>query len=275
MINIKDFDGVKNAINVITPDGSKIFQCISASTKNEWIDKFELALKFSQLKSKKAPQPPKADADRASADPSKMKRSATRTSVVSQATTQSPTSTVGDIESPAINYGPEWLVSAHEEIHTLIAQRHFEEAFALITKCEEYSAKDSSFHNASEIIEKVRNLKNNLSNVLLDELSKSQTRSLHAALISSRRPLKLLADMNKAREACAALLKVCTAAIRTNQRQARRNNLEISQLFFCDLAQVASEFLKAFSSHSACMSSKYTGSGLPDPVLISDFLQLS
>lgn len=33
VINIKDLDGVKNAINVITPDGSKIFQCISPTTK--------------------------------------------------------------------------------------------------------------------------------------------------------------------------------------------------------------------------------------------------
>lgn len=33
VINIRDLDGVKNAINVITPDGAKIFQCISPSTK--------------------------------------------------------------------------------------------------------------------------------------------------------------------------------------------------------------------------------------------------
>lgn len=33
VINIKDLDGVKNAINVITPEEVKVFQCISASTK--------------------------------------------------------------------------------------------------------------------------------------------------------------------------------------------------------------------------------------------------
>lgn len=102
----------------------------------------------------------------------------------------------------------------------------------------------------------IKQLKNNLSNVLLFELSNCQSRSLHAALISARRPLRLLAEMSKAREACGTLLRVCTSAIRTSQRQARRNNLEISQLFFCDLTQVASEFLKAFSSQGACISSK-------------------
>lgn len=102
----------------------------------------------------------------------------------------------------------------------------------------------------------MKQLKNDLSNILLHELSNCQTRSLHAALISSRVKLKLLADMNKGREACGTMLEVCSSAIRSSQRQARRNNLEISQLFFCDLAQVASEFMKAFRNHAACMSSE-------------------
>lgn len=33
VINIKDLDGVKNAINVITAEDSKIFQCISVTAK--------------------------------------------------------------------------------------------------------------------------------------------------------------------------------------------------------------------------------------------------
>lgn len=155
VINIKDLDGVKNAINVITPDGAKIFQCISASTKNEWIDKFEMALKFNQLKKKKGPAPlPPAVIKTADA---KIHKSATRSSVTSDSTvtTLSPTSTVGEPDVPIINYGPDWLITAHEEIHTLIAQRHFEDALALITKCEEYFIKDSVFFNASETIEKV------------------------------------------------------------------------------------------------------------------------
>lgn len=63
--------------------------------------------------------------------------------------------------------------------------------------------------------------------------------------------------MNKGREACGTMLEVCSSAIRSSQQQARRNNLEISQLFFCDLAQVASEFMKAFRNQAACMSSEY------------------
>lgn len=162
-----------------------------------------------------------------------------------------------DSVSVFINWGPDWLQSAPEEILALIAQRHFEDTLALISKCEEYFEKDNSFYNASEYVTKTKELKIKLSTVLLLELANCQSRSLHAALRSSRRPLKLLAEMGKAREACGTLLKVCSSAIRTSQRQARRNNLAISELFFCDLAQVAIEFLNAFSNQAACISSKF------------------
>lgn len=159
-----------------------------------------------------------------------------------------------DNQSININYGPEWLITSPEEIQALIAQRHFEDAFNLIQKCEECLKKDPTIHNSIDFVEKVKNRKNALSTVLLQELSNAQSRSLQAALRSSRRPLKLLADMGKEREACGSLLRVCTTAIRTAQRQARRNNSNISDVFFCDLAQVASEFLLAFSTKPACTS---------------------
>lgn len=75
-------DGVKNAINVITPEDSKIFQCISVTTKNDWIDKFEVALKFNQIKKKKnqAPQPPNRPV---SAAETNVKKTATKTSLAS------------------------------------------------------------------------------------------------------------------------------------------------------------------------------------------------
>lgn len=47
VINIKDLDGVKNAINVITADDSKIFQCISASAKVSELD--EIAIQRNKL----------------------------------------------------------------------------------------------------------------------------------------------------------------------------------------------------------------------------------
>lgn len=171
VINIRDLEGVKNAINVITPDGARIFQCISPKTKvnrsheaisviiltrrisfqTEWIEKFEVALKFNQAsgvatkssKKQQAPQPPKQIQQQKSFVDTK--------SIISSEMTLSPDS----VTSIQINWGPDWLLTAPEEILALIAQRHFDEALTLITDCEEHFAKDSTFYGAPETIEKV------------------------------------------------------------------------------------------------------------------------
>lgn len=112
-----------------------------------------MALKFNQMKKKKsvAPQPPSRQTS--TVEPS-VSKSTTKSSLASDAT-MSPTSTVSEMEGVNVRNAPEWVLSAQEEIHTLIAQRHFEEALTLITKCEEYFARDNSFYNATEVIQKV------------------------------------------------------------------------------------------------------------------------
>lgn len=246
VINIKELTGVKNAINMITTEGSKIYQTINAAVKTEWIEKFEVSIKFTQpmsaTKSKKgpAPQPPKTF---------QKQKSSIETQSISSDMTLSPTASM-----MTENVAPEWIISAPEEIQAEIAQRHFEDSLMLIQKCEDYIQKNNSFYNSDDISDKVKNLKTILSSVLLHELSTAQCRDLQSVLRSSRRLLKLLVEMGKGREASSILLKVCTTAIRTSQRQARRNNLAVSELFFCDLAQVASEFLRAFQSQVACTS---------------------
>lgn len=244
VINIKELTGVKNAINIITSDGSRIYQTINAAAKTEWIEKFEISVKFNQpiAKSKKgpAPQPPKV---------LQKQRSSIETQSICSDITLSPTASM-----KTENLAPEWLNSAPEEIQAEIAQRHFEDSLILIQKCGDYMQKNPAFYNSEDIHDKVKSLKTILSSVLLHELSTAQCRDLQSVLRSSRRLLKLLVEMGKSREASSILLKVCTTAIRTSQRQARRNNLPVSELFFCDLAQVASEFLRAFQSQVACTS---------------------
>lgn len=101
-----------------------------------------------------APQPPSRQV---SVTEPNVPKSTTKSSLASDAAV-SPTSTISEAESINIKYAPEWLVLAQDEIHTLIAQRHFQDALTWITKCEEYYAADSSFYNATEIIQKVRHL---------------------------------------------------------------------------------------------------------------------
>lgn len=246
VINIKDLDGVKNAINIITPDGSKIFQSITAAGKAEWIEQFEVAFKWDQQqkKSKKgpAPQPPK---NKVANTPPLSEKSVDLTP-----TQPMPSKFNG-------NNGPEWIYTATDEIQTFIAQRHFEEAEMLVKRCQDLLSEDKSFDIAMEIESKVQQLEKQLMEVLLQELSKCHARNLQVALRSSRRCLQILVNMGKARQACGTLLKVCSLALRTAQREARKNNTEISELFFCDLAQVACEFLSSFETQPACVSGKH------------------
>lgn len=237
MTNIKH--GVRNGINIITPDGlNRIFQCKTLAAKNEWLEKFDAAIKYNPFKSKKgpAPLPP----------PLQKQISMDRQSVISE--------TISLNDNNTVKLPPDLITSAPETIEVLIAQRHFENALAIVQECNEYFAKDKQFQNYNEHVEKIKSLKNHLSSVLLRELSSTQSRSLQATLRASRRVLKLLAEMGMARDACGTLLHVCTTALRNAQRQARRNNLPVSEVFFCDLAQVSCEFLRAFSSQSACVS---------------------
>lgn len=247
VVNIRELTGVKNAINIITNDGNRIYQTINAAARSEWMEKFEATLKFNQsatvsAKSKKgpAPQPPKM---------LQKQKSSIETQSICSDTILSPSASM----TPE-NLAPEWLVSASEEIQAEIAQRHFEDSLHLIQKCDDYIQKNPSFYNVNEIQEKIKNLKTILSSVLLHELSIAECRDLQSVLRSSRRLLKLLVEMGKSRESSTIFLKVCTTTIRTSQRQARRNNLPVSELFFCDLAQVVSDFLRAFQKQSACTS---------------------
>lgn len=123
------------------------------SSQSEWIDKFEVALKFNQIRRKKqqASSPPTK-----STSPTRPEdRQSSRMSYASDAPL-SPTSTIGETEVVQVKLGPDWLLSAGEEIQSQIAQRHFEEGLGLIVKCEEYFAADSTFHRAAEIAAKVR-----------------------------------------------------------------------------------------------------------------------
>ncbi|SPP89575.1 exocyst complex component 8 [Drosophila guanche] len=246
VINIKDLDGVKNAINIITPDGSKIYQSITAAGKSEWIEKLEEAFRFDQQKKTKkgqAPQPPTRAKQQSS-------KSSSPEKIISTPSVQSPP------EPKSLeNETPEWLSTASEEIQTLVAQRHFEDAQDLIKRTQEYVKGENrkKVPQAESIESKVKQQELKLINVLLKELSKSN-RNLQIALRAAQRPLKILVEMGRYRQASASLLKVCAVSLRVSQREARRNNADISELFFCDLTQVACDYLTAFEQQPACVS---------------------
>lgn len=100
-----------------------------------------MAIKFNQLKPKKGPAPK---------PPIQLQQQKSLVDTKSITSDLSP-----DSQSVKINWGPDWLCMAPEEILAMIAQRHFEDSLAMITKCEEYFVRDATFHNSVEMIEKV------------------------------------------------------------------------------------------------------------------------
>lgn len=256
-------DGVKNAINIITPDGSKIYQSITAAGKSEWIEKLEEAFRFDQQKKPKkgqAPQPPTRTKQPPKAD-----------TVEKDQSPQSPTEPKS-LEAET----PEWLSTASEEIQTLAAQRHFEDAQELIKRTQEFMRSENrkKVHQADAIELKVKQQEQKLIDVLIKELSNSHNRNLQIALRAAKRPLKILVEMGRYRQASATLLKVCTVSLRVAQREARRNNADISELFFCDLTQVACDFLTAFEQQPACVSSECLQYFLKSIVIMTFYYRL-
>lgn len=75
---------------------------------------------------------------------------------VSSDLTLSPADSTSSAATPTTNWGPDWLLTAPEEILTLIAQRHFDETLQLITEAEAYLVKDSSFYGAADFVQKVK-----------------------------------------------------------------------------------------------------------------------
>lgn len=223
----------------MTIDGSRIFQCVSAAAKKKWMEKFDISIKFNQTKHRKglAPLPPKT-------------LQFQNKSFDENSATATPSPSFSFLK----NCPPDWVIYAPEEIQAEIAQRHFEESLTFIQRVESFISEnnDSNIHNLNEVTERIKSLKQNLASILLQEISNVQSRNLPVR--GCRRPLKILIEMGKAREACGILLRVCTTFIRRSQRQARRNNLAVSELFFCDVAQIANEFLRAFKNHIACSS---------------------
>lgn len=67
----------------------------------------------------------------------------------------SPADSTSSSATATTNWGPDWLLTAPEEILTLIAQRHFDETLQLITEAEVYLAKDCGFYGAVEYVQKV------------------------------------------------------------------------------------------------------------------------
>lgn len=137
------------------------------------------------------------------AEQAKREPNQSQSSVDSPTRTSSIDSPTNPFEDESIVYKlniPDWMTESPEELDVLIAERHFEEALELLTRCNEYvksideNEKDPTF---VDIKNKIESRRKHLIDVLMKELEVSPDKSLQCGLRAGRRAVRLLNQLNK------------------------------------------------------------------------------
>nr|CAD7201473.1 unnamed protein product [Timema douglasi] len=176
---------------------------------------------------------------------------------------------------------PEWLLEVPEDLDVCIAQRHFEEAFNLLERAQDYFNK-SSDNNKDPVLTDIRRylgiiqdvLCNHLivarrkvdarakalTEVLMKELEVSPDKSLQGGLRAARRAVRLLNQLGRATQACELFLKLCSSILKAQLKRVKREGAtvlyvrQLGGIFFSNLTDMAREFLRAFPSSPSCSS---------------------
>nr|CAD7587786.1 unnamed protein product [Timema genevievae] len=158
---------------------------------------------------------------------------------------------------------PEWLLEVPEDLDVCIAQRHFEEAYNLLERAQDYLNKGSDNNKdpvVTDIRRKVDARAKALTEVLMKELEVSPDKSLQGGLRAARRAVRLLNQLGRATQACELFLKLCSSILKAQLKRVKREGAtvlyvrQLGGIFFSNLTDMAREFLRAFPSSPSCSS---------------------
>lgn len=252
VVNIRDLGTVKLAFKLLAFPDTRVFQCATATSKKEWLDKCE------QAKRAKLAQE-NADNGTDKNQNSKENRTLPSRSV----SLESNTLGIDDEdESEYHEPPPEWILEVAEDLDSCIAQRHFEEAYNLLEKARTYLKESSMTPLLSEIHTKVHERGRALVDVLIKELeSSAESKSLQGGgLRSARRIVRLLIQLNRSAQGCQLYLRLCSAMLKARVKRIKREGAtvpyikQLSAIAFSNIAEMAKEFLKLFPQSTNCTS---------------------
>lgn len=160
---------------------------------------------------------------------------------------------------------PDWLMEAPEELDVYVAQRHFDEALALLQKTKDYIAQYHSpnnqpDHTLSEIQRKVEQRHTTLTEVLMKELEVNPDKSLQGGLRAARKAVRLLNQLGRSTQSCDLFLKLCSSMLKTQYKLVKREGSTnmyvryLSSVVFTNLCHMTEEFLRAYPNSSSCTS---------------------
>ncbi|XP_074109472.1 exocyst complex component Exo84 [Cotesia typhae] len=253
IVNVKDLGSVKLAFKLLAFPDTRVFQCASAVSKKEWLEKCDQAKKIRLLQ--ECPLEPTNKQET-------QKEFTMLTSRSMSLDSHGLGVEEGDDSADSLKPLPEWLSEVTEDLDSCIAQRHFEEAYNLFEKAMSY-LKVTQTSQSIEIKKKIENRGKCLVEVLTDELELSiEAKSLQGGgLRSARRAVKLLIQLNRSAQACKIYLQLCNAALTSRLKRVKREGTvvpyveQLSAIAFSNIFDMAKEFLKLFSPSMNCTSS--------------------
>ncbi|XP_015437491.1 PREDICTED: exocyst complex component 8 [Dufourea novaeangliae] len=252
VVNVRDLGTVKLAFKLLAFSDTRVFQCATATSKKEWLDKCEQAKKM-----KLTEDNPSVDA-RCTDERSKEEKIAPSRSM----SLDSNTLGMDDVDSELYEPPPEWMLEVAEDLDSCIAQRHFEEAYSLLEKAKAYLKDAQTTSVLLDIQSKVNDRGRSLVDVLTKELELSaEAKSLQGGgLRSARRVVKLLIQLNRSAQACQLYLRLCSAVLKARLKRVKREGAvapyakQLSAIAFSNIVEIAKEFLKLFPQSTNCIS---------------------
>ncbi|KAH0953533.1 hypothetical protein HN011_010637 [Eciton burchellii] len=252
IVNVRDHGTVKLAFKLLAFSDTRIFQCATATSKKEWLDKCEQA-KRAKLAEENSTNVPDNDKY-----PKEDKIMPSRSMSLDSNTLGIDDDDDSEYHEPL----PEWVLEVAEDLDSCIAQRHFEEAYSLLEKAKTYLKEANPTLLLTEIQTKVNERGRSLVNVLTKELELSaEAKSLQGGgLRSARRAVKLLIQLNRSAQACHLYLRLCSAVLKARLKRIKREGTtmtyvkQLSAIAFSNMAEIAKEFLKTFPQSTNCTS---------------------
>ncbi|KAK9500474.1 hypothetical protein O3M35_001731 [Rhynocoris fuscipes] len=253
VVNVRDLGNVKYAFKLLVFPDTRLFQCANHQSKEEWLRKLDEAKKarLSAEQGKKSKQDNQSDQKNVPMSP-------IRTDSI-----DSGSNPFGYFEDSDVNEFqiPEWLSDAADDIDVCIVERHFEDAYSLIQRAQEFIEKAQQPEILADIKSKIEARTNSLIQVLLNELTVSTDKSLQGGLRATRRSIRLLNQLGKSGQACELYLNVCSNVLKAQGKRVKREGSTVayvkrlSEVFFSNLASITSEFqYRAFPNSPSCIS---------------------
>lgn len=266
VVNVRDLGPVKLAFKLLTFSDTRVFQCRTATSKKEWLDKCEQAKRAKLMEDSGTANANGKGKGNGSGDANANdKRSKEGKTVAIPSRSMSLDSNTLGIEEEDAEYGeppPEWMLEVAEDLDSCIAQRHFEDAYSLLEKAKSYLKEAQGTPVLVEIQSKVNERGRSLVEVLTKELeSSAEAKSLQGGgLRSARRVVKLLIQLNRSAQACQLYLRLCSAVLNARLKRVQREGAvapyakQLSAIAFSNIVEVSKEFFKIFPQSTNCTS---------------------